>query len=118
MTGSELAAVIVAITSVVAAVLLVIAIASLVRTLRTLRETVEELRAEAVPALAGMRTTVDTANDELERLDGLIDRAESVTATVDSASRLAYMAASTPVIKTMAFSAGASRAARHLRSRR
>jgi uncharacterized protein YoxC len=115
MTGSELAAVIVAITSVVAVVLLVIAIIALVRTLRSMRETVEALRQEAVPAVVEMRSTVQAANAELARVDVLLDRAESVSATVDSASRLTYLAVSNPVIKTMAFAAGTGRAARRLR---
>lgn len=118
MSGSELAAVIVAIASVVAVVLLVIAIISLVRTLRALRETVEDLRAEAVPAVAEMRETVQSAHGELERVDVLLDRAESVSATVDSASRLTYLAVSNPVIKTMAFAAGTTRAYRRLRKER
>jgi hypothetical protein len=115
MTGTELAAVIVAIASVAGVTLLVIAVASLVRSLRALRETVDALRDEAVPAIAELRGTVEAANAELDRVDGLIDRAESVSATVDSASRLAYMATANPAIKLMAAASGTRRAARRLR---
>lgn len=115
MSGTELAAVIVAIASVAGVTLLVIAIVSLVRSLRTLRETVDALRDEAVPAIAELRGTVEAANAELERVDGLIDRAESVSATVDSASRLAYMATANPTIKLMAAASGTRQAARRLR---
>jgi hypothetical protein len=38
-----------------------------------------------------------------------------VTATVDSASHLAYLAFSNPMIKAIAFAAGTSKAARALR---
>jgi uncharacterized protein YoxC len=118
VTATELSALIVAICSVVAVVLLVFALASLVRTLRALRETVETLRAESVPVVTELRDTVRQANADLERVDVLLDSAESISGTVDSASRLAYLAFSNPVIKALAFAAGTSRAARRFRRTR
>jgi hypothetical protein len=44
--------------------------------------------------------------------------AESISSTVDSASRLAYETFSSPVIKVLAFGTGTRRAARRFRSRR
>jgi hypothetical protein len=41
-----------------------------------------------------------------------------VTGTVDSASRLAYIAMANPVIKGVAFASGTAKAARRLRGRR
>ena len=58
------------------------------------------------------------ANLELERLDRLVTTAESVTGTVDSASRLAYLAMANPVIKGVAFASGTAKAARRLRGRK
>lgn len=118
MSGGEVAALIASIALVVGVVALLFALASLTRTLRTLRLTVDELRQEAIPILSDLRGTVSTANAELVRVDGLLTSAESVSATVDSASRLAYMAFSNPIIKAIAFSAGTGRAARRLRRRR
>lgn len=115
MTGGELAAVIVAVAVVVLVVGLLVAFYSLTSTLRTLRTTVEELRAEALPLLGSMRTTVNQANAELVRVDDLLTTAESISTTVDSASRLAYLAFSNPLVKVLAFGAGAGRAARRLR---
>ncbi|CAN5750705.1 hypothetical protein BH24ACT3_BH24ACT3_10760 [soil metagenome] len=115
MNASETAAVIVAVASVVAVTLLVVAMVALVRTLRSLRDTVEALRAETLPVVRELHATVARANGELERVDDLLVSAESVTATVDSASRLLYLALSNPVIKVLAFASGTSRAARRLR---
>jgi hypothetical protein len=65
-----------------------------------------------------MRAAVGQANAELERADGLIGAAESISTTADSASRLAYMAVSNPVIKVLAFGTGTARATRRLRRRK
>ena len=118
MSATDLAAVIVAACSVVAVVLLAVALVALVRTLRALREVVTVLRTETVPVLDDLRDTVEAANYEIMRLDGLVTTAESVTGTVDSASRLAYIAMANPVIKGVAFASGTAKAARRLRGRK
>ena len=117
MSASDLAAVIVAVAAVVGVVLLVFAIVSLTRTLTAVRLSVEELRRETLPVIDELQRTVTQANTDLERLDTLLDSATSVTNTVDSASQLAYMAFSNPVIKAIAFASGTARAARALRRR-
>ena len=118
MTATELAALIVAIASVVAVVLLALALSEITKTLRALRGTIEALRSETVPVMVELGETVRTANQELERLDGVLGTAESIGGTVDSASRLAYLAFSNPVIKTIAVASGTGRAARRFRRRR
>ena len=91
------------------------AFVSLVRTLRTLLAAIEDLRREVLPLAGQWRQTVEVANGELTRLDGVITTAESVGSTVDSASRLAYLALSNPVIKALAFGSGTARAVRAFR---
>ncbi len=115
MSAEELAALIVAIASVVAVVLLAVALVSITKTLKAVRDTVELLRTETVPVMAELGETVRNANAELERLDGVLGTAESIGGTVDSASRLAYLAFSNPVIKTLALASGTGRAARRFR---
>jgi hypothetical protein len=118
VTATDLAAVIVAGCSVVAVVLLAVALIALVRTLRAMRDVAHLLRTETAPVLDDLRETIDVANDEIERLDRLVSTAESVTGTVDSASRLAYVAMANPVIKGVAFASGTAKAARRLRARK
>lgn len=117
MTGGDVAAVIVAIASVVAVVVLILGVVALTRTLTAIRLSVEQLRRETVPVLEQLQVTVAKANGDLERLDGFLDTAQSVSATVDSASRLAFLAIGNPVIKGVAAAAGVARAARALRKR-
>ncbi|HZM32177.1 MAG TPA: hypothetical protein VFB77_16885 [Acidimicrobiales bacterium] len=118
MSAADLAAVIVATCSVAAVVLLAVATAAILRTLRALRDVAALLRTEAVPVLEDLRDTVDAANHEIVRLDNVVTTAESVTGTVDSASRLAYIAMANPVIKGVAFASGTAKAARRLRGRK
>jgi hypothetical protein len=94
---------------------LLVAIYALNRTLRELRRAIEDLRRETLPVVNEMRQAVGQANVELERVDNLLGTAESISTTVDSASRLAYLAFSNPVIKALAFASGTTRAARYFR---
>ncbi|MDQ3570872.1 MAG: DUF948 domain-containing protein [Actinomycetota bacterium] len=118
MTAGEVAAIIAAVAGAILVVGMLFALASFTSTLRTMRTTVEELRRETVPLVADLRATLEQANAELARVDGLLGTAESVGTTVDSASRLAYLALSNPVIKAMAFGAGARGAFHRMRRRR
>lgn len=115
LSATDVAAIIVAIASVVGVVLLVLAVVSVNRTLATLRHSIEDLRRETLPVVDELHRTVGQANAELQRLDGLLDSAQSVSATVDSASHLAYLAFSNPLIKAMALATGTAKAARALR---
>ena len=115
MTGADVAAIIVAIASVVAVVLLVIGLIAVTRTLTALRLSIEQLRRETLPVVEEVHRTVTTANAELQRFDGLLDSAQSVSSTVDSASHLIYLAVSNPIIKAIAVAAGTARASKALR---
>jgi uncharacterized protein YoxC len=118
VSATDLAALIVAISSVVAVVLLAFVLVSISRTLKEVRVAIELLHTETLPILVDLGDTVRVANAELERVDGVLDDAESIAGTVDSASRLAYLAVSNPVIKGIALASGTTRAARALRRKR
>ena len=118
MDTSDVAAVVVAVASGMALVVLIWAVVSLNRTLGDMRGAIEDLRRETLPVVTEMRSTVSQANVELERVDNLLGTAESISSTVDSASRLAYLAFSNPVIKAIAFASGTSRAAKRFRRNR
>lgn len=118
MTAADLAAVLLALACVAATVVLAFASLQCVRILRELRQLVDALRVETVPLVVDLRSTVAQAGDDLERVEGLLDRAESIATTVDTASKLTYKALKPPLVKTMSFFTGASRATKRLRSRR
>jgi hypothetical protein len=111
------AALALAVVAAVLAVALIAVLTSLSRTLRSLRAVVDDLDREAGPLLAELRSGARKANAELDRVGDLVEAAESVTRTVDGASRLAFMTFSNPVVKVLALGSGMSRAGRRLRKR-
>jgi hypothetical protein len=118
ITAGDVAAIIIAVLLAIAVVGLLLVLRSLAATLASLRLTVDDLRRNTVPLVNELHDTVKAANSELERVDGLLVTAESISATVDSASRLAYLAFSNPVIKAAAVAAGTGRVVRRMRKDR
>jgi hypothetical protein len=114
VTAGDLAAVVVSVVMIAVIVAMALTVQALLRTLRELRRTLEELQGEAVPLMGELRDTVERAGAEVERVDDLLDTAETISATVDSASRLGYLAFRAPVIRTVALGRGIGRGARRL----
>jgi hypothetical protein len=114
-SGAPTIAILVTIVATVVVMCLLGVVWSLTRTMRAMRAAAEELRRESLALLSEMRGAVGLASGDLERADSLLGTAESVTATADSASRLAYLTLSNPVVKVLAFGSGTRKAARRLR---
>ena len=117
MSAGDLAAVIVSVVMIAVIVALALVVQTLLRTLREVRDTLEALQGEAVPLMGELRDTVERAGAEVDRVDDLLDTAETISATVDSASRLGYLAFRAPVIRTVALGRGIGRGARRLTGR-
>ena len=113
----DIAAWIVAGLGVLAVVVFVVVIVRLLTALRLLEGLVDDLRREAVPLVADLRQTVRQAGDDLDRVEGLLDKAETIATTVDAASRLTYRALRPPLVRTMALFSGVRRAGRRVRGR-
>jgi uncharacterized protein YoxC len=111
------AAVALTVVAVLLAGVLVVVTVALGRTLRSLRAVVDDLQREAVPLLADLEGDARKASRSLERVDDLVEAAESVTRRVDGASKLAYATFSNPVVKVLAVGHGVSRVSRRLRGR-
>ena len=115
LSASDLALIIVTGCSIVAVVAILFALQRILVAVRRVTRTLDELNAQALPLIEDMAGALEEANLELARVDRLVGSAESISATVDATSKLAYRALSAPVIKTVAMTSGASRAARRLR---
>ena len=118
LTGSDLAVVVVTGCAIVAVVAILGVLAWTLVALRRLTRTLNDLEREASPLVDELAASLAEANAELDRVDRLVGSAESISATVDATSKLAYRALSAPVIKTVAVTSGASRAARRMRKER
>jgi predicted acylesterase/phospholipase RssA len=115
LSAADLAVVVVTGCTIVAVVAMLFVLQRLLATLRQVRAALDDVSDRALPLVDELATSVTEANDELARLDRLVGSAESISATVDATSRLAYRALSAPVIKTVAMTSGASRAAKRMR---
>jgi len=113
-SASSVAVLVAAAAAAVAAAASLAAVLTLRARLRELRRLVEQLRGEAVPLVREARVVVEEAATEMVRVGDVLGSTESVSATVDSASRLAYRAFANPVVKVLAFATGVSTAARRL----
>jgi predicted PurR-regulated permease PerM len=114
MSATDFAAVLVAVVTFAAFVVLIVAIQALLRSLRELRSSLEAFGRATAPLLEELRATVDEAGAEVERVDHLLEAAETISATAESASRLSYLAFSSPLIRTVAFFKGVGRFLRRL----
>ena len=114
MSADHVAVLVASIAGAVTAVVLVVVCVVLGRRVRDLGRAVEELRGETVPLVRDARVVVDQAATEMVRVGDVLDSAEAVSATVDSASRLAYRALANPVVKILAYGTGLGTAARRL----
>jgi len=118
VTAGDVAALILSVAALMLVVVIVLTLRVLLVATGALREAADELRRTAVPLVSDVRDTVNHTNAELERVTSLIGTAQSISTTVDRASRLAYLAVANPVVKAAAVSSGTARAARSLRRRR
>jgi hypothetical protein len=115
MRTSDVLAVVAAVVVAILSGALVVALLSVSAALRSLRQAADLLREETLPLVAELHRAVADTVDEVERVDRIITAAEGIGDRVDGASRLAYRAFGSPVVKAMAFGAGVSQATRRLR---
>src|SRR5271165_2257841 len=116
MTAGEIAVLVASVACVMAVAGLLVAVAALRRQVERVGALADELRRQTVPLVADAHRVVDQAATEMERVGAVLDTTESVAATVDSASRLAYRAFANPVVKVLAVRAGAASGIRRLAS--
>ncbi len=88
----------------------------LVTQVRRLERGIEALRHEAVPLLEDAHAAAGHAATELARVDAVLADTEAVTAAVDQAARVARRAFANPVVKVLAWRAGAVGGLRRLRA--
>jgi hypothetical protein len=115
VSGTEIAAIVVAAASVLAVLLLALALRSVTRTMRSVREGMAQLQNEAVRRdllLRVQREPLVEEDPEPER------RRDAGTLVTRVAKANPWMDLSDPVIKVLAFASGTGRAARRLRSPR
>jgi hypothetical protein len=115
VSAAAVVVLIAAVVACVAAVVVLVAAWVLVGQVRRLERGIEALRHETVPLVQDARMAADHAVAEIARVDAVLADTEAVTATVDRASRAARRAFANPVVKVLAWRAGAIGGLRRLR---
>lgn len=115
LSAADLVLLLVTLGCIVAVTAIVLVLTRLLAVLRDLRRQIDRLDDQVLPLVDDLTRSLADANAELDRIDQLVGSAEAISATVDATSKLAYRALSAPVIKTVAVTSGASRAARRFK---
>jgi hypothetical protein len=79
---------------------------------------IDDIRKETVPLLHEVTGTVTSVNKELDRVDGMVESAGNIVRSAERISTVVEQTVSSPLVKVVAFSAGASRAMRKLRKKK
>src|ERR1700712_5154533 len=117
MTAGELALVVAVVLCVLGFTALVVTLREVLRTMREVRSSVDLLRQDTQPLLQELRSSVDVARTDLQRFDRVLGSAEAISAAVEGSGRVARVALSTPVIKTVAIATGSRRGGQGRRGR-
>ncbi len=76
------------------------------RVLESTKMTIDAFRQETVPLLREVTVSVEKANRELDRVDGMLGSANEILGRVEKLSGLAQEAAASPLVKVISFGAG------------
>lgn len=107
MTWGAVAALVAALAFVALVVFMAIVLTRVNGLLGEVQIMLHDVRRETMPLLGEVRTTVSTLNVEMDRVDGIMASAESAAASVSSVAKLVTAATANPIIKALAFLAGA-----------
>jgi len=111
----DIAAMIFAVAFAAGAAALVLVMLNLFRVVSSLKESVDAHTGATVPLIQDVDVTVKGVNHEIERIDSIMASAENVARNVESVSETIKIAVSHPIVKVLAFLAGARKASKAFR---
>jgi len=76
------------------------------RVLESTKMTIDTMREETVPLLREVKGSVERANRELDRVDGMLVSAGHIVERVEKLSGLVEQAAASPLVKVISLGAG------------
>ena len=76
------------------------------RVLESTKMTIDTMREETVPLLREVKGSVERANRELDRVDGMLVSAGHIVERVEKLSGLVEQAAASPLVKVISMGAG------------
>ncbi len=118
MSAGQLAAGALVMGTAVVVVGLLFTMAYAIRAIAVCKRSVETITEHTLPLIADMHASIQQNAADVARVDTLLDTADSISAAMDSAARVAYNAVSNPVVKALSAGAGIARAYRGFLRRR
>jgi uncharacterized protein YoxC len=106
MTGGDWAMIILAVGWVVLVGGLLFVLLNTFRVLESTKMTIDAMREETIPLLREVKTSVEKTNREIDRVDIMLDNANSIVARVEKLSGLVEEAASSPLVKIISVASG------------
>lgn len=94
-----------------------VVISNLFRVVTSLRQLVDGVTSETVPLIGEVGTTVKHVNANLERVESIVTSAQRVATNVEIVSDTVQTAVTNPLVKALAFFAGARKASRRMREK-
>jgi len=85
---------------------LIVVLINTFRVLESTRMTIDAFRQETVPLLREVKTSVEKANREIDRVDTLLVSSNEILGRVEKVTALVQEAASSPLVKVISFGAG------------
>ena len=81
-----------------------------VKTISILNQFLDDVRNESVPLVSRLQTTIDHVNTQLDRVDGIMTAAESISNKANNATKVVQEVITSPLVKAMGITAGATKA--------
>ncbi|MEP6758088.1 MAG: DUF948 domain-containing protein [Actinomycetota bacterium] len=106
MTGGDWAMILLAVGWLVLVFGLLFVLLNTFRVLESTKMTIDAMREETIPLLREVKTSVEKTNREIDRVDVMLDNANSIVARVEKLSGLVEEAASSPLVKIISVASG------------
>lgn len=117
LSGGETALIVVAAFWGLLVLALCVVLLNAFRVLESTKLTIDAVREETVPLLREVKGSVERANRELDRVDGMLVATGDIVERVERLSRLVEKTASSPLVKALSLGAGLRTAASRFRAR-
>ena len=98
-----------------AVIVVSILVLNLFRVVSSLKTLVDGITQETVPLIHDVDQTVKGVNKEIDRVDSVMASVQTVARNAETISHTVQAAVTNPLVKALAFAAGARRAARKFR---
>lgn len=115
MSAGDWALIILAVFWALLVVFLALMLVQMVRVLESTKMMIDGVREETVPLIGEVKNSVTGVNRELDRVDGIMASVGGITRSVERVTAVVEKTISSPLVKVIAFSAGASRAMKRFR---